>query len=60
MNHRPEKVIDIQSECMFVSAMIQLPHENETLLRLSLISMGKWYWMIKSVTGSSILPDLTV
>ena len=32
LNHRPEEVMDIQSECMLVSAMVQLPHENGTLL----------------------------
>ena len=33
--HRPEKVMDIQSECIVVSAitaMVHLCHENETLL----------------------------
>ena len=29
--HRPEEGMNIKSEYMLVSAMVQLPHENETL-----------------------------
>ena len=29
--YRPEEVMNIKSECILVSAMVQLPHENETL-----------------------------